>query len=159
MEGAMMKPEPQSEHQWLHQLLGRWRYEADMGGSKCRGVEVVRSLGGLWVCAEGESEMPDGSSGKMIMTLGYDTAKKRFVGTWIGTMMTNLWVYDGKLDGAGRSLTLAADGPSMSGDGSTAHYQDIIEIKGPDHRVLTARVQDKDGTWRELMSAHYHRER
>ena len=37
----------------------------------------------------------------MIMTLGYDPQKKRFVGTLIGSMMTHLWVYDGALD-AGR---------------------------------------------------------
>ena len=42
--------------------------------------------------------MPDGGPATMIMTLGYDPAKKRFVGTFIGSMMTNLWVYEGELE-------------------------------------------------------------
>jgi Protein of unknown function (DUF1579) len=31
--------------------------------------------------------------------------KKRFVGTWIGSMMTYMWVYDGELDRSERVLT------------------------------------------------------
>ena len=45
-------------------------------------------------------------------------------------MMTHLWVYDGALDAAGKVLTLDAEGPSFTGDGTTAKYQDVIEIEG-----------------------------
>jgi len=83
--------------------------------------------------------MPGGIAATTLMTLGYDPAKGRFVGTWIGSMMTHLWVYDGELDPAGRVLTLNSEGPSMTGDGSFAKYQDIVEFMSDDHRVLTAR--------------------
>jgi hypothetical protein len=94
------------------------------------------------------------------MTLGYDPQGKRFVGTWIGSMMTHLWMYeDGALDAAGRTLTLNAEGPSMSGDGTMAKYQDVIEFKSDDHRTLTARILRPDGTWHEFMTVHYRRKR
>lgn len=158
-----MHTEPQKEHQWLQQLVGEWTYEADcnMGPDqprqKMKGTERVRSLGGLWTIAEGRGEMPGGATGDMIMTLGYDTQQKRYVGSWVGSMMTNMWVYAGSVDAAGKVLTLDTEGPDCYGGGGTTRYQDIIEIKGPDQRTLTSRSLGKDGTWSEIMTAHYRR--
>src|SRR5215468_3888124 len=116
--------------------------EAMMGPDKpCenfKGVDSVRSLGGLWVLCEGRGEMPGGGTATTIMTLGYDPAKKRYVGTFIGSMMFNLWIYEGEMDPAGNKLTLDAEGPSFAGDGKTAKYKDAIEFKSDDHRVLTS---------------------
>ena len=44
--------------------------------------------------------MPGGGTATTMMTLGDDPQKKRFVGTWVGSMMTYLSVYDGELDAA-----------------------------------------------------------
>ena len=158
-----MKATPQKQHDWLHRLVGEWRFETDAPAqagrpaSKVVGTETVRSLGGLWVLAEGQGEMPGGGPATTLMTLGYDPAKERFVGTWIGSMMAYLWVYDGELDPAGRVLTLNAEGPSMAGDGRMAQYQDMIEFKTDDHRVLTARVKGEDGQWQQFMTMNYRR--
>ena len=84
--------------------------------------------------------MPGGDFATNVMTLGYDTGRKRFVGSWIGSMMTHQWVYDGELDASERVLTLNSEGPSFSGDGSMSKYQDVIELKGKDVRTLTGRV-------------------
>jgi hypothetical protein len=93
------------------------------------------------------------------MTLGYDAARKRYVGTFIGSMMSHLWLYDGSLDAAGKVLTLDSEGPSFSGDGKMAKYQDIIEIKGRDERTLSSQVLGDDGKWRHFMTATYRRKR
>jgi hypothetical protein len=93
------------------------------------------------------------------MTLGYDTAKKCFVGTFIGSMMTNLWVYDGALDSTRTKLALDAEGPSLSGDGTMAKYQDTIEIKDANHRVLSSSVLGPDGKWQHFMTANYRRKK
>ena len=159
---SMQKAEPQKEHKWLHKLLGEWDLEAEAGEPgespvKTTGTESVRSLGGLWIVAEGEGEMPGGGTGTSLMTLGYDPQKKRYVGTWVGSMMTHLWLYEGSLDAGKKVLTLDSNGPSMKGDGTMAKYQDVIEFKSDDHRVLTARVQGEDGSWQEFMTAHYRR--
>jgi hypothetical protein len=158
-----MKAEPSKEHQWLQRLVGEWTSEAEcsMGPDqpplKTRESESVRLLGKLWTLAEGQGEMPDGSPAATVMTLGYDPQKKRFVGTFIGSMMTYLWVYDGALDAAEKVLTLNTEGPDFAGEGKMAKYQDVLEFKTDDHRTLTSHMLGEDGQWHEFMTAHYRR--
>lgn len=158
----MQTPEPQSEHLWLHQLVGEWNIESecvmgpDQPPMKTTGREVVRLLGKLWTIGESTGNAP-GDGFESIMTLGYDPRTKRFVGSFIASAMTHFWPYSGSLDASGRILTLDSEGPSFSGDGTMAKYQDIIEFITNDHRTLTARVQSPDGSWQQFMTAHYRR--
>lgn len=158
-----MKVEPQKEHQWLQQLVGEWTFEgeATMGPdkptAKSTGTESVRSLGGLWIVGEGKGEMPNGQVGQMLITVGYDPEKKKFVGTWVGSMMTKLWVYEGSLNDAGTTLTLEAEGPDMSSPGKTAKYQDVIEIKNNDEHLFYSQMLGSDGQWHRFMTSTYRR--
>jgi hypothetical protein len=160
---VMMNAEPQKEHRWLQKLVGEWTYESEAvmepgkPPEKCGGTETVRSVGGLWIVAEGRGQMPGGEPATMVMTLGYDPEKKRFCGTWIGSMMTHLWVYDGALDAGGTVLALEADGPSMAADGKLARYCDAIELKSDDLRILKSSVRGDDGSWKPFMTATYRR--
>jgi Protein of unknown function (DUF1579) len=157
-----MDAQPQKEHQWLDRFLGEWTYESEcsMGPvqppSKSKGFEVVRSLGGLWTIGEGEGEMPDGGTGKTLMTLGYDPQSDRYIGTFIGSMMTHLWIYNGSLDATEKVLTLDTEGPNFS-QSAMAKYKDIIEFVSDDHRVLTSQILGDDGNWLQFMTAHYRR--
>jgi hypothetical protein len=152
---------PQKEHDWLRQLVGEWTFESQCSGEPgkpaetFRGSETVKALGELWIIGEGRGEMPGGDTGHMRITLGFDPARDRFVGTWIGSMMTHLWIYEGRLDADGRILTLDAEGPSFTGDGTLAKYQDVIEIVDRDHRTLTSRTLGPDATWTQFMTARY----
>jgi hypothetical protein len=158
-----MQIEPQQEHRWLQRLVGEWTYvhECIPGPNqppmKASGTESVRSLGGLWTIGEGRGEMPGGGEAVSSMTLGYDPVRKRFVGSFVASMMTHLWIYDGQLDAAGKVLTLDTEGPSMTGDGKLVKYQDIFEFLSNDHRTLTSRMLGEDGTWIQFMVANYHR--
>ena len=58
--------------------------EAGQSPTTTSGTESVRSLGVLWFVTEGRGEIPGGGPATTSMTLGYDTQKKRYVGTWIG---------------------------------------------------------------------------
>ena len=155
-----MKAEPVAEHAWLQQLLGDWVVESEMNAGEAtqlaNGTETVRSLGDLWVVAEGEGDL-GGEIGKWLMTVGYDPVKGRFVGTWTGSMMANMFVYEGQLDPSGKILTLGTKGPDMKGEGSDTRYQDIIEIVGPDRRTMTSRLLGEDGEWLEFMRTTYER--
>ena len=159
-----MFAKPQKEHDWLQQLVGNWTSEMDcaMGPDqprqKSKGRESVRSLGGLWTLGEGEGEMPDGTTGKTLITLGFDPVKGRFVGSFVGSMMTHQWIYDGSLDESGTILTLDTEGPSMAGDGTMMPYRDVVTIAAPGHRILSSYTPDGNGGWTEFMTAHYRRE-
>jgi hypothetical protein len=150
------------EHRWLQRLIGEWTFEVQGASepgkpsTKASGTERVRSLGDLWILAEGEGEMPGAGPATTLMTLGYDTRAKRFVGSWIGSMMTHLWIYAGALDANERVLALDSEGPAMSGEG-LARYRDSIEFKNDNERTLTATVMGPDGAWHTFMTTTYRR--
>jgi hypothetical protein len=159
-----MHAEPQQEHAWLQKLVGEWSFKGDctMGPDQPAmtsiGLCSVRSLGGFWILAEGQGDMPGGGPMASIITLGYDPARQRFIGTFVASMMTHLWFYDVTLDGGRRVLTLDTEGPSFKGDGGLVKYQDIIEVKGDDHWVLRSRALGDDGAWGPFfMNADYRR--
>ena len=159
------KAVPQKEHEWLNKLLGNWTFEAecsmgpDKPPAKSTGSESVRSLGALWLVADGKMTTPDGEPGTTMMTLGYNPNSKRYVGTWVGSMMTHMWIYDGEMDASGKVLTLNSEGPDFSTPGKTAKYQDVIEVKSDDYRLLYSRVLDANGQWQQFMTAHYRRKK
>jgi hypothetical protein len=150
------------EHRWLQRLVGEWTCENSfvtapgeppMTG---RGTESVRSVGGLWVVDEGRTTMPDGTPGTTIITFGFDRRRRRFTGSFVGSMMTHLWLYDGALAADGRTLILDSEGPAITGDGLMA-YRDIVELVDDDHRYLRSQIPDGKGGWTEFMTAHYRR--
>lgn len=162
----MMKADVRTpQHDWLKALEGEWLCESESveGAPQqapcARGRETVRALGDLWVLLEGRSELEGGGVMHTLMTLGFDPARGeggRFVGSWVGSVMSMQWVYDGELDAAGRVLSLYCEGPDFSGSG-TARYCDRIELISQDERSLTAHVQAPDGSWRPFMCVRFHR--
>jgi hypothetical protein len=160
-----MKSEPQKQHQWLQALVGEWttEMEAVMGPDKptekFQGTETVRPLGGLWVLCEGRSETPGSDTGVSVMTLGYDPKKGRFVGTFVSSMMTYMWVYEGSLDAGEKVLTLNCEGPDFATEGKMTSYKDVIEVKSDDLRVMTSHMLQKDGSWSHIMTLTARRKR
>ena len=161
-----MKTDPHPQHQWLQRLVGDWTTEMDAPPepgkppAKLRGTETGRRLGDLWVLLEGRGDMPGGGTAQMVMTLGFDPQRQRFVGTWVGSMMTHLWVYDGSLDAGGNVLTLETEGPDFANDvKKMVRYRDVIEFKSDDHRVLMGQTEGPDGQWIAHMTAHYYRKK
>ena len=158
-----MKAEPQKEHAWLEKLAGEWSYEnecimgPDQPPMKSSGTGTVRALGKLWIMEEWRGEMLDGTPTTSILTLGYDPQTQRFLGTFVASMMTHMWTYDGALDASAKVLTLDTVGPSFAGNGEMSKYQDVFEVKSDDHRVLKSRVLGKDGVWTEFMTMYLRR--
>ena len=159
-----MKPDLKAEHEWLSQFVGEWVGEGecpagpDSPTTKFSVRESGRMIGDAWLALEATGQMPDGGASRTIMTLGYDPAKGKFVGTFIGSMMTHLWVYSGSLDAQRRVLTLEAEGPDFANPGRTLLYQDIVTKVADDHRKLESRSRGEDGTWGPIfMTAHYRR--
>jgi len=153
-------PAAQKEHQWLQQLIGDWTYESasTMGEQefKMTGTDSVRSLGDLWIVANGT--MPSGGAdGVTQMTLGFDVKRGKYVGSWVGSMMDYQWIYEGELDPTGKILTLSAEGPRWDDIPGTTMYHDIVEMVDDKTRLLRAEVRQDDGTWKEFMRTTYTR--
>ena len=151
-----------ANHEWLQALIGTWDLETSwpttpgQPDGHARGREVVRAVGDLWVVGEARTEMPGKAVEQTLITLGYDARRSRFIGTFVASMMTHLWTYEGTLDDSRRVLTLRTTGPDMSGKREAA-YRDIIEVVSPDERIMTGNVQQPDGSWQQIMAMRYRR--
>ena len=87
-----MTPKVVAEHEFLKQFIGTWRIESKDGYA---GQETYKALGDVWVVCNGSGTMGPHSV-EFVIQIGFDTAKDKFVGSWIGTPMNNLWVYEGE---------------------------------------------------------------
>ena len=158
-----MGTKPVPEHEWLQKLVGNWRMESEMTMApdqpkqKSEGTESVKSLGGLWAFGEGTVTLPNGTVMNLVSTIGYDVSFKEYRGCGFFSMSSHLWKYVGELSTDGKVMTLNCVGPSMTVDGGTANYRDVIEILDKDHRTLTSYGQDENGAWQEFMKAFYTR--
>ena len=158
-----MQFEPREEHRWLQQLTGDWTFEGeaamgpDQPPERMTGTERVRMLGEAWAVCEMVHGDAAGAAPASIMTLGFDPARGRFVGTFVASMMAHLWTYDGALDAGRRVLTLDTVGPSFGGEPGLVPYRDLIEIVSADERTLRSETRAADGGWRDFMTSRYRR--
>jgi hypothetical protein len=156
-----MYTKPEKQHEWLKQLLGEWTISNAIPGEgpdcMSMGTESVKSLGDLWIIAEGTGPMPDGGTAYNRMTLGFDPAQGAFVGSWVGSMMTHQWIYRGQLDPEEKILTLESEGPDMEDQTKMGLYRDIIEIKDANTRLLSSEYRTEGGDWKRFMSLSYTR--
>ena len=157
-------PKPQKEHQWLEQLAGEWTsvMEASMGPDqppmKCEGTQSAEMIGGRWLAATGQGEMM-GQPMTSVLTLGFDPAKEKYVGTFICSCGNELWTYEGKLSDDGKKLVLDTEGPNMMAPGTTSKYRETIEVKDKDHYVFTSSMEGPDGKMIKFMTADYTRKK
>jgi hypothetical protein len=115
-------PKPTAEHELLAKDVGTWdaivKSWMDGPGSEpivSEGVEVMKLMpGGLWIHSEF-----DGKFGGMEFhgcgQTGYDTKKKKYVGTWVDSMTTEIMIMEGDYDRATRTLTSYAKGTDPAG--------------------------------------------
>lgn len=158
-----MFAKPQSEHHWLDQLIGEWDFEhrcqmPDGTASTAPGRMTCRSLGGLWLIAESSGESEEGGGWSSVMTLGFDPAQNRYVGTFVGSMMTHIWPYRGSLDASGKRLPLWSEGPKFDGSG-IGEYRDTIEIIDADTWHFSSELLADDGQWVKFMDGRHVRAR
>lgn len=95
--------------------------------------------------AENKGDTPLGAPVTALPTLGHDPQKDKFADTWIDSMTSHLWIYEGSLGGTARILTLDTEGPDITALGKLAKYRDVIEIKSPDHKAMTSSMLGEDG--------------
>jgi hypothetical protein len=160
-----MATQTQTEQEWLDHLVGNWdcvgssALDPDKEPEVNRGHETFRRLGDHWVISEGESTSLSGEVSSGMFTIGFDTEKQTFVGAFICTELSNLWVFSsGTLSEDGSSLTLETEAPDfMAKDGSTTKFREVFSFDSPDHRTLTAFMLRSDGEWERIARSEYFR--
>jgi hypothetical protein len=151
---------PEKEHLWLRRLCGTFDCETEFAMTpegptqKSKGLDVTEPFGDFWVKTM-ISGKPPGMDREMngLMTLGYDPAKKKFIGTWVDNMMAFMWRYEGSLDATGNVLTLDTEGPSFTTPGATAPYRERIELRGDGEKVFSSSTEIKSGVWTTFMTS------
>lgn len=150
-------PGPEKEHQWLQQFVGEWSTEStgQMGPGQppmeLVGTISSRMVGDFWVINEMKADI-GGTPMVGLQTIGYDKAKKKYIGTWVDSIMGHLWRYEGNVDATGKILTLEAEGPTFVTEGAVTMYQDIYEFKSPDEIAITSKMLGDDGKWVTFMT-------
>lgn len=150
-------PKPQKEHELLKKFVGEWETTAEAEGPpgqpamECHGTIKAEMLGGFWVVNEMQADMM-GVQFKGVQTIGYDPKTKKYVGTWVDSMMNHMWKYDGSVDEAGKILTLEAEGPNFMEGGKTAKFRDVYEFKSKDEIATSSLMQGEDGKWITFMT-------
>lgn len=150
-------PGPEQEHQWLKKFVGQWvtTSKGSMGPDQppmvCSGTIESKMIGEFWVVNEMKSDV-QGIPMQGLQTIGYDPAKKKYVGTWLDSMMNHLWLYEGTVDPSGNKLTLEAEGPNLMADGKLTKFRDAYEFKSPDLIIVTSSMLGDDGKWITFMS-------
>ena len=150
-------PTPEKEHQWLKQFVGEWSTssKASMGPDQppieCSGKISSHMLGAFWVVNEMNGEL-NGDQMRGLQTIGYDAAKKKYVGTWVDSMTDHIWHYEGTVDESGKKLTLEAEGPDFAVVGKTTQYRDAYEFTSPNHIIITSSMLSQDGKWVTFMT-------
>jgi len=150
-------PGPEKEHQWLKKFVGDWSTSSkavmapDAAPMECTGTIQSRMLGEFWVVNDMQSAV-QGDPMRGVQTIGFDPAKKKYVGTWVDSMTSHMWIYEGTVDKAGKKITLEADGPNFMADGKMTKFRDAYEFKTPDHIIITSSMLGEDGKWITFMS-------
>jgi hypothetical protein len=154
-------PAPVKEHEWLQQLAGEWESETeitmatDQPPMKSKGTETARMVGGFWIVCKNKGTFMD-KPFTGILTLGYDPQKEKYVGTWIDSVNSMLWQYEGTVDASGKALTLLTEG-ACGVPGKISKFRETLEIKSPDHKVFSSAKQGEDGEWDTFMTIQYRR--
>lgn len=155
---------PTKEHELLKQFAGDWTVVAEAAaapgeeGMKCEGTESAKMVGGFWLVGQGEASMM-GTPVNSVLTIGYDPATKKYIGTFVCSMDSTLWKYAGSFDESGKKLTLETEGPSPIEPSKKVKFREVLELKDKDHKMFTSEMQGDDGKWMKIATMNYTRKK
>lgn len=152
---------PGKEHELLKSLTGKWNatFQLTVPGApptKSKATEVGEQLSGLWVVSRYDDPDMLGSAFAGVQLLGYDPAKKKYVGTWVDSQTASMTVQEGVYDEASKTLTLLSDGlDPMTGQQATV--KSVIHWSDADHRSVSMLAPGADGKDFEIFHIDYER--
>jgi hypothetical protein len=155
-------PKPTPEHQRLAHGVGTWdatvkSWTAGPGSEPVvsKGVEIVKLMpGGLWLLSEFHGKFGDMAFHGVGQT-GYDPAKKKYVGTWVDSMETNIMTMEGDFDPQTHTLTMHSKAVDPTGKPYDARMVEVHKDK--DSRVFTMSIKSDEtrGEYVKVMEISY----
>lgn len=156
-------PPPTPQHKWLNKFVGRWSSQVTIyipgqkKPMKASGTERYHTLGAYWLVGDIGGKMM-GMDLAALLTVGYDSAQKKYIGTWVDNGSGYMWKYIGSVDATGKKITLMTQGPCPMKGGQMVQFKEITEFKSANHKVYTSAMLD-DGKWVTLMTIDSRRTR
>ncbi len=157
MGGDCAMPKPTREHEMLSGNVGTWnvkcQYFMDPSQPPMEqtAVETVEPVGAFWTVSKFECDMM-GAPFVGRATCGYDTRRGKWVGTWIDSMSTNLFVMEGDMNEEGTTLEMTCQGPNMqTGDMTT--FRSVEKRNDDGTREFDFHMALPDGN--EIQLFHY----
>jgi hypothetical protein len=160
---AMPLPKPGPEQDLLKKDVGAWDavVESWMGPGQAappsKGVSTsTLGMGGLWLVTDFKSDfmgMPFIGHGVM----GYDSTKKKYVGTWVDSMSFGLGLSEGTYDAATKTLNETMEGPDAGGKMMTMRMATVW--KDADTKVWSMYAPGPDGKEFQMMRITYTRKK
>lgn len=137
---------PRPEHEFLKRFVGEWECttETSFAPGKTvttKGTMTAHMIGNFWVVIDRKADI-GGYAYHGRATYGFNSRKKKYVGTWMDSMAPILWQYEGKADGD--SLAVESEGPHPSLPGNHK-FRNTWDFKSDDEVVLTSEMEGRDG--------------
>lgn len=161
---SVQGPKPAKEHEYLKQFEGKWeavsRFMMEPGkpAVESKGTETgTMTCNGLWLVFEYRGEMM-GQTFTGHGTMGYDLQKKKFVGSWIDSMATGLFIAEGTSDEKGTVFTMVMEGTDPM-TGKTLKMKQVSVIKDKDTKTLTFSMPGPDGKDMMIGTIEYKRKK
>jgi hypothetical protein len=159
-EQTMPKPGP--AHEVLKKDVGVWdaTVESTMepGGKPVvtKGVETNIVIGeGLWLIQDFKGEF-FGAPFRGHGVTGYDTGKKKYVGTWVDTMTTAISTVEGTYDAATNTMTGTMESPGPGG--TMMKMRSTSQWKDENTRIFTMYAPNGQGGEFAMMKITYKRQ-
>jgi hypothetical protein len=153
-------PKPGPEHELLKQDVGTWDATVELfvepgkPPAVSKGVETTTLVGGFWAVSDFKSQLM-GQPFEGRATIGFDTAKKKYVSTWIDSMSTGFMQGESTYDPKTKTMTGWVEGPDLSG--KTMKMRETTEWKDADTKVFTMYATGPDGKEAPSMKITYKR--
>ncbi|MFN0152439.1 MAG: DUF1579 domain-containing protein [bacterium] len=149
MDDQSWLPKPGPEHALLKQNVGVWDVECtyfmgpDQPPMTVKAKETVEMLGQFWTIGRFVSTMM-GMPFAGVVQMGYDTARRKWVGSWIDTMAPFYFLFEGDYDASGKVLTMSGLGGDMM-SGQMIRYRTTEETLASGQRRFEMFRDTPDG--------------
>lgn len=148
------------EHDLLKADVGTWDATVEVATApgqpmaQSKGVETNTLVGALWLVTDFKSEMM-GAPFQGHGVSGWDTNKKKYVGTWVDTMSTGIGLSEATWDAATKTMSGSIEAPDATG--AIQKMKSTVAYPDPDTRVFTMSSPGPDGKDMPMMRITYKR--